>query len=81
MFHDQKIVIYKEMIQYLLDSTNYSLDRIANLSNSPIAHLQLIYRYNKLPKESKVELNLLKLFITVIDMELKGEWGARLQLK
>lgn len=81
MFHDQKITIYKGIIQYLLDSTNYSLQRIANLSNSPQAHLQLIYQHNRLPKESKVGLNLLKLFITVIDMEHKGEWTARIQLK
>ncbi len=81
MFHDQKITIYKGIIQYLLDSTNYSLQRIANLSNSPLAHLQLIYHHNRLPKESKVELNLLKLFITVIDMEHKGEWNARVHLK
>lgn len=82
MFYDQKISIYKGMIQYLLDSTDYSLLRIANLSNSPIAHLQLIHRHSRLPKEnSKVQLNLLKLFTTVIDMEIKGEWKARLQLK
>ncbi|MDI1353151.1 MAG: hypothetical protein PSV35_10370 [bacterium] len=74
MFHDQKINIYKGIIQYLLNSTNYSLQRIANLSNSSIAHLQLIHQYNQLPKESKVELNLLNLFSIVIDMELKGEW-------
>ncbi|WP_019215178.1 hypothetical protein [Legionella tunisiensis] len=81
MFYEQKITIYKGIIQYLLDSTSYSLQRIANLSSSPLAHLQLIYQHNRLPKESKVELNLLKLFTTVIDMELKGEWKARLQLK
>lgn len=81
MFHNQKIVIYRGMIQYLLDSTNYSLQRIANLSNTSIAHLQLIYRCNRLPKNSKVELNLLKLFTTVIDMEQNGEWVTRLQLK
>ncbi|EEZ95977.1 TPA: hypothetical protein VAI00_001340 [Legionella pneumophila] len=80
MFHEQKIIIYKGMIQYLLDTTNYSLQRIANLSNSPIAHLQLIYHHNRLPKESKVEMNLLKLYLTVIDMEQKGEWKARLLL-
>ncbi|KTC81701.1 hypothetical protein [Legionella brunensis] len=73
MFHDQKIGIYKGIIQYLLDSTNYSLHRIANLSNSPIAHLQLIYHHNKFPKNGQVELNLLKLFILFIDMEIKGE--------
>lgn len=81
MFHDQKITIYKGIIRYLLDSTNYSLQRIANLSNSSVAHLQLIYQHDRLPKESKVELNLLKLFTTVIDMELKGEWKTRLQLR
>ncbi|RUQ92902.1 hypothetical protein [Legionella septentrionalis] len=81
MFHEKKIIIYKEIIQYLLDSTEYSLQRIANLSNSPVSHLQMIFQYNRLPKESKVELNLLKLFLIVIDMELKGEWKTRLQLK
>ncbi|HAT8692462.1 hypothetical protein ACX1EY_14050 [Legionella pneumophila] len=80
MFHDQKIIIYKGIIQYLLDTTNYSLQRIANLSNSQLAHLQLIYNHDRLPKESKVELNLLKLFTTVIHMEYKGEWKARLLL-
>ncbi|HAT9314950.1 TPA: hypothetical protein JBB95_03470 [Legionella pneumophila subsp. pneumophila] len=80
MFHEQKIIIYKGIIQYLLDTTNYSLQRIANLSNSSLVHLQLIYQHNRMPKESKVEMNLLKLFITVIDMEQKGEWKARLLL-
>ncbi|KTC76201.1 hypothetical protein Lbir_0270 [Legionella birminghamensis] len=81
MFHDQKVTIYKGIIQYLLDSTNYSLQRIANLSNCSVAHLRLIYEHERLPKERKVELDLLKLFIIVIDMEFKGEWKARLQLK
>lgn len=81
MFNDQKVIIYKGIIQYLLDSTNYSLQRIANLSNSQIAHLQMIYQHNRLPKESNVELNLLKLLTIVIDMELKGEWKSRSYLK
>ena len=54
MFHDQKITIYKGIIRYLLDSTNYSLQRIANLSNSSVAHLQLIYQHDRLPKESRL---------------------------
>ena len=77
MFHDHKVSIYKEIIQYLMGSTNYSLQRIANLSNTPVAHLQLIHQFNSLPKNSKAELNLLKLFCTVVDMELKGEWRNR----
>lgn len=81
MFHDQKLTIYKEIIQYLLDSTHFSLQRIANLANLSVAHLQLIHHYDRLPKESKVELNLLKLFIMVVDIELKGKWKAGLLLK
>ncbi len=77
MLHEQKICIYKGIIQYLLDSTKYSLHRIANLSNSPIAHLQMIYHHNKLPQTGCVELNLLKLFILFIDMEIKGEWKGK----
>lgn len=71
MFFDQKVVIYKGMIQYLLDSTNYPLHRLANLSNSPIAYLQLIYHHNRLPQDNNIELNLLKLFMLFIDMEQK----------
>ncbi|HBD7396269.1 hypothetical protein [Legionella longbeachae] len=81
MFHDQKLTIYKEIVQYLLDSTNFSLQRIANLANLSVAHLQLIHHFDRLPKESKVELNLLKLFIMVVDIEHKGKWKAGLLLK
>jgi hypothetical protein len=76
MFYEQKISIYKSIIQYLLDSTSYPLQRIANLSNSSIQHLQSIYCQNQLPQNSNAELNLLKLFSTVIDMEQKGQWNA-----
>jgi hypothetical protein len=81
MFQDQKVMIYKGMIQYLLNTTNYSLQRIANLSSSQLAHLQLIHHHNRIPKETNVELNLLKLFTIVIDMELKGEWKSRSYMK
>ncbi|HAT3868990.1 hypothetical protein SC371_03460 [Legionella pneumophila serogroup 2] len=83
MFHDQKLTIYKEIIQYLLDSTNFSLQRIANLANLSVAHLQLIHHFDRLPKESKVELNLLKLFTMVIDVEHKvnGKWVCCLSNK
>lgn len=76
MSHDYKVGIYKGIIQYLLDATNYSLQRIANLSNSPIAYLQLIYHHNRLPQNRNVELNLLKLFVLYIDMEIKRERTA-----
>ncbi|WP_412755204.1 hypothetical protein [Legionella pneumophila] len=78
MSHDYKVGIYKGIIQYLLDATNYSLQRIANLSNSPIAYLQLIYHHNRLPQNRTIELNLLKLFVVYIDMEIKREQKAEL---
>lgn len=78
MSHDYKVGIYKGIIQYLLDATNYSLQRIANLSNSPIAYLQLIYHHNRLPQNRSIELNLLKLFVMYIDMEIKREQKAEL---
>ncbi|CZO61111.1 hypothetical protein SCO11_01900 [Legionella pneumophila serogroup 1] len=78
MSHDYKVGIYKGIIQYLLDATNYSLQRIANLSNSPIAYLQLIYHHNRLPQNRSIELNLLKLFVVYIDMEIKREQKAEL---
>ncbi|MFO2969403.1 hypothetical protein SCN92_12920 [Legionella pneumophila serogroup 1] len=78
MSHDYKVGIYKGIIQYLLDATNYSLQRIANLSNSPIAYLQLIYHHNRLPQNRSTELNLLKLFVVYIDMEIKREQKAEL---
>ncbi|HAT1770873.1 TPA: hypothetical protein JBL19_04210 [Legionella pneumophila] len=78
MSHDYKVGIYKGIIQYLLDATNYSLQRIANLSNSPIAYLQLIYHHNLLPQNRSTELNLLKLFVVYIDMEIKREQKAEL---
>ncbi|HAT4426957.1 TPA: hypothetical protein JBB06_03110 [Legionella pneumophila subsp. pneumophila] len=78
MSHDYKIGIFKGIIQYLLDATNYSLQRIANLSNSPIAYLQLIYHHNRLPQNRTIELNLLKLFVVYIDMEIKREQKAEL---
>lgn len=72
MFNAHKIWIYKGMIQYLLDRSGYSLSRIANLSNSSLTHLQLIYHHSHLPKENKLELNLLKIFITYVELEHKS---------
>ncbi|WP_106225098.1 hypothetical protein [Legionella pneumophila] len=65
MSHDYKVGIYKGIIQYLLYVTN-----------SPIAYLQLIHHHNRLPQNRSVELNLLKLFVVFIDMEIKRERKA-----
>ena len=77
MYNDHKIGIYKGIIQYLLDTTTYTLQQIANLSNSTIQHLHSIYFHTRLPSNSDVDLNLLKLFIILVDMEKRGQWTAR----
>lgn len=76
MNNDLKISIYKGIIQYLLNSTTYPLQKVANLSNSSVKHLQAIYFHSRLPENTNTELNLLKLFKIIIDMEQKGQLRA-----
>ncbi len=64
-----KVNIYKSMIQYFLDSTDYSLKRIAHLSNSSIQNIQAIYRYNEMPEDFKEELDLVRLYLMILDLE------------
>ncbi len=64
-----KVNIYKSMIQYFLDSTDYSLKRIAHLANSSIQNIQAIYRYNEMPEDFKEELDLVRLYLMILDLE------------
>ena len=64
-----KINIYKSMIEYFLESTDYNLKRIAHLANSSIGNIQLIYRYNELPNDFKEEMDLVRLYMMILDME------------
>lgn len=68
-----KVHIYKSMIQYFLDSTDYSLKRIAHLANSSIQNIQTIYRYNEMPEDFKEELDLVRLYLMILDLEKKRQ--------
>jgi len=73
MSQDVKLQIYQGIIKYLLSSTDYSLKRIAALSNISIKNIQLIYRYNQIPKDLKSEIHLLRLYQIVIELEMKRQ--------
>lgn len=73
MSNNLKLHIYKGMIQYLLDSTDYSLKRIAVLSNSTIKKIRLIHHYNEMPIDFHEERQLVQLYQIVIGLE-KNKW-------
>lgn len=66
-----KLQIYKGIIQYLLDSTDYSLKRIAALSNCSIKQIQFIHRYDQIPPDFTTEHHLVKLYLIILDLEKK----------
>lgn len=72
MYADSKLQIYKGMIQYLMDSSNYTLKRIAVLSNSTVSRIKTIYRYNQLPDEFNEERQLVQLYQIILDLEKKN---------
>lgn len=64
-----KLNIYKSMIQYFMDSTDYSLKRIAFLANSSVGNIQAIYRYGEMPSNFNEELDLVRLYMMILDTE------------
>ena len=66
-----KVQIYKGIIQYLLESTNYNLKNIAELSNSSLEHLRSIHCQNMLPTDFSSESQLVKLYQIILDIHPK----------
>ena len=73
MKHEKKLEIYKGMIQYLIDNTNYSLKSIALLSNSPYSDIRSIYSHDQLPTDFNSELKLVQLFQLILEINLNEE--------
>ena len=72
MQHYSKLQIYKGMIQYLLESTPYTLKTIADLSHSSIKSIRSIYYYDQIPRNFSTELGLVKLYHMVLELNLHG---------
>ena len=66
-----KLQIYKGIIQYLLESTNYNLKNIAELSNSRIEHIRSIYSQNIVPTDFLSESQLVRLYQIILDIHPK----------
>lgn len=71
MYSSTKLQIYKGMIQYILDSTQYTLKRIAALSNSSISNIRAIYHYDEIPPNFPEEFQLVQLYQIILELEKK----------
>ena len=69
MEKNSKLQIYKGIIQYLLESTNYTLKNIADLSHASISSILSIYFHNLLPNNFESEMHLLKLYQIILEID------------
>ncbi len=70
-----KIQIYQGMIQYLLESTHYTLKNIADLSNSSIKNMRSIHHDGLIPSVFTSELQLIKLYQMVLEVNInQNSW-------
>ncbi len=70
MQHYRKSQIYRGIIQYLLEFTAYTLKDIADLTNSPTRSIRSIYYLGKIPDSFQTELSLIKLYHTILSLDL-----------
>jgi hypothetical protein len=70
MMNEPRLQIYKGMIQYLLVSTPYTLKNIADLSHSSIKNIRSIYCDEQIPRHFSSELNLVKLYHSIVELNL-----------
>lgn len=71
MQQNTKVQIYQGMIQYLLDSTHYTLKNIADLSNSSIKNIRSIHCDGLMPPVFASELQLVKFYQMVLEVNIK----------
>ena len=71
MKYCSRVQIYKGMIQYMLDTTSYSLKSIAYLSNSSIKNIRSIYSFGELPTHFGSEMELVNLFQIILEINIK----------
>jgi hypothetical protein len=76
MHHHSKLQIYKGIIQYLLDSTNYTIKNIAEVTNSSVKNIRAIYYEDKIPAHFS-EINLVKLYHMILELNPNGSNDLR----
>lgn len=73
MTNHPKVQIYQGMIQYILDSTHYTLKHIAQLSHSSLDNMRMIYCHDSVPNNFKTEIELIKLYQIILEINLNKE--------
>lgn len=68
-----KLQIYQGMIQYILDSTHYTLKHIAQLTHSSLDTIRKIYCHDSVPNNFKSEVELMKLYQIVLEINMHKE--------
>lgn len=74
MEHETKLVIYRGIIQYLLNKTNYTLKNIAAFSGCSMTQIHSIYSQNLLPKNFTSEIKLIQLFQIILELNSKTNY-------
>ena len=77
MNQNSKLQIYKGIIQYLLETTHYNLNNIADLSNTSIKSIRSIYCDEHIPPNFSSELQLVKLYHAILELNLQRLNGPR----
>lgn len=78
MYSSSKLQIYKGMIQYLLDSPNYTLKRIAALSHTTLANIRAIHSYDQMPVNFSEERHLVQLYQIILEQEKRDRVNHRI---
>lgn len=81
MENNYQLQIYKGMIQYLLESTNYTLKSIADLSDSSVKNIKSIYYDDFIPQNFTSELQLVKLYLMILEINFNknDQFGLLIQ--
>ncbi len=73
MENHSKLTVFRGIIEYILDSTCYTLKNIAEFSNAPISSIRSIYIQSRLPDNFKSEVELLQLYQIILEIHLNRE--------
>lgn len=71
MENNARLLIYQGIIQYLLESTKYTLKNIADLSDTPVKEIQEIFHNESLTIDLSGELGLIKLYHIIRETHIK----------
>jgi hypothetical protein len=75
MINEAKLMIYKGIILYVLESTHYTIKDIADLCNTSIKNIRTIFIDEEIPAHFLSEIELLQLYHFTLTLNLKASRG------